>query len=92
MRLRCVALFAHMRGFIAGASRIALVGREQHGGGEIVGMAVRHLGHEVGGRGRDHDQIVVAREADVPDVELAVLIEQVGEGRARPRSRRPTSA
>ena len=50
-----------------------LVGREQHGGREIVGVAVRHLGHQVGGRGRDHDQIVVAREPDVPDVELAVL-------------------
>ena len=55
-------------------------------------MAVRHLGHQVGGRGRDDDQIGVAREPDVADVELAVLVEQVGEGASRPRSRRPTAA
>ena len=73
LRLRCVALLAHIAGFMAGASRIVLVGREQHGGRKIVRMAVRHLGHEVGGRGRDHDQIIVARETDVPDVEFAVL-------------------
>ena len=69
-----------MRGFMAGASRTRLVGREQHGGREIVGVAVRHLRHQVGGRGRDHDEIGVAREPDVADVELAVLVEQVGEG------------
>ena len=47
-----------------------LVGREQHRGREIVGVAVRHLGHQVGGRGRDHDEIGVARQPDVADVEF----------------------
>ena len=56
------------------------VGREQHRGREIVGVAVRHLGHQVGGRGRDDDEIGVAREADMADVELGCRIEQVGEG------------
>ena len=54
------------------------VGRQQDGGGEIVGVAVRHLRHQVGGRGRDDDQVAIARKADVPGVELALRIEQVG--------------
>ena len=39
-------------------------------------MAVRHLGHQVGGRGRDHDQVAVAGETDMAGVELARGIEQ----------------
>jgi hypothetical protein len=54
------------------------VGREQHRGGEVVGVAARHLGHEVGGRRRDHDQVGVAREPDMADVELGAGVEQVG--------------
>ena len=69
-----------MRGFIAGASRIGLSVASSTGGREIVGMAVRHLRHQVGGRGRDHDEIGVARKPDVPDIEFAARIEQVGEG------------
>ena len=42
-------------------------------------MAAGHLRHEIGGRGRDDDEVRVAREADVPDVELARRIEQIGE-------------
>ena len=57
-----------------------LVGREQHGGGEIVGMAARHFRHEIGGRRRDHDEIGVARQANMTDVELALRIEQIGIG------------
>ena len=41
-------------------------------------MAVRHLRHQVGGRGRHDDQVAVARKADVAGVELALRIEQVG--------------
>ena len=78
-RLRCVALFAHMCGFIAGASRIFALGRQQHRGGEIVGVTARHLGHQVGGGRRHHDQIGFAREPDMADVEFAAGIEQVGE-------------
>ena len=56
------------------------VGREQYGAREIVRVTVRHLGHDVGGRRRDHDQVIVARQANVADVELAMLVEQVTEG------------
>ena len=54
-------------------------GREQHGGGEIVGVTAGHLGHQVGGGRRDDDEIGLAREPDVADVEFARRIEQVGE-------------
>ena len=56
------------------------VGREQDRGGEIVGMAVRHLRHQVGGRRRHHDQIGVARETDMAGIEFALGIEQIGVG------------
>ena len=46
-------------------------------------MAARHLGHQVGGRRRDHDEIGLARQPDMADVELARRIEQVGEGASR---------
>ena len=45
-------------------------GGKQDGGGEIVGVSVGHLGHQVGGRRCDHDEIVVTRKPDVTDVEL----------------------
>ena len=53
--------------------------RQQHGGGEIVGVTAGHLGHQVGGGRRHHDQIGLARQPDVADVELVRRIEQVGE-------------
>ena len=53
------------------------VGREQDGGGEIVGVALRHLRHQVGGRRRHHDQVAVARQTDVAGIEFALGIEQV---------------
>jgi hypothetical protein len=55
------------------------VGGEQHGGGEIVGMAARHLRQQIGRRRRDDNEIGVARQTNVADIELAVRIEQVGE-------------
>jgi hypothetical protein len=57
-----------------------LVGGEQHGVARSSGKSVRHLRHEIGGGGRDDDEIGVAREADVTHIELARGIEQVGEG------------
>ena len=54
-------------------------GGEQHGSRQIVGMTVRHLGHQVGGRRRDDDEVGLAREPDMADVEFARRIEQVGE-------------
>ncbi len=68
------------------------VGREQDGGGEIVGMAVRHFRHQVGGRRRDHDQIAVAREPDMADVELALADRTGRYRRARRRARRRRAA
>ena len=55
------------------------VGSDEHGAGEIVGVPARELGHEIGGRGRDHDEIGLARQPDVADVEFAFPIEQVRE-------------
>ena len=43
-------------------------------------MAARHLRDQVGGGRRDDHEIGVAREADVTDIELALRVEQVGEG------------
>ena len=42
-------------------------------------MPARHLGKEVGGRGRHHDEVSLAREPDVTDIELGRRIEQVRE-------------
>ncbi len=53
------------------------VGGEQDRAGKIVRVAVRHLRHQVGGRGRHHDQVAVARKANVPRIELTLGIEQV---------------
>ena len=63
-----------------GRDQHRLVGREQHRRGEVVRMAARHLGHQVGGRGRHHDDIGVAGEPDMADVELGARIEQVDIG------------
>ena len=56
------------------------VRREQDGAGEIVGVALRHLRHQVGGRRRHHDQVAVAREPDMAGIEFALGVEQVGVG------------
>jgi hypothetical protein len=64
-------------------------GGEQHRRGEVVGMAVRHLGDEVGGRRRDDHQIGVAREPDMADIGLVLAVEQVGVG---PRARNAAAA
>ncbi len=49
-------------------------------------MAACHLGHQVGGRGRHHDRVGVAREPDMPDIKLARGVEQVGEDVRSPAS------
>ena len=54
--------------------------RQQDRGGKIVGMAVRHLRHQVGGGRRNHHKIAFAGETDMTDVELAGRVEQLGEG------------
>ena len=50
---------------------------EHHRAGQIVGQAVHRPRQKIGGAGRDHDQLGLAREADVADIELAVAVEQV---------------
>ena len=68
-----------MRGFMAGATSTGLSVAMQHAGGKIVGMAAGHLGQQVGRRGRHHDQVGLARQADVADLALVVEVEQFGE-------------
>ena len=55
-----------------------LVGGEQDGGGEIVGVAARHFRQQIGRRRRDHDEVGIARQANMADVEFALRIEQIG--------------
>ncbi len=40
-------------------------------------MATRHLGHQIGGGGRHHDQISVAGEPNMADVEFGARIEEI---------------
>ena len=56
-----------------------LVGRQQHGGGEIVGVAAGHPRDEVGSSRRDDDEVGITGEADVADLALVVEAEQVGQ-------------
>ena len=53
------------------------VGGQQDCAGEIVGVALRHLRHQVGGRRRHHDQIAFAGKADMAGVKLALGVEQI---------------
>ena len=69
-----------------------LVGCQQNRGGEIVGMAARHLRDQVGGRRRDHDEVGVARQADMADIEFALRIEQIGIGALAGAARRRQAA
>ena len=73
---RRVLPHAHVHGW---RCQHLLVGGEQHGGGEIVGQAMRHLGEEVCRRRRHHDEIRFARQADVSDLGLVLKIEEIGE-------------
>jgi hypothetical protein len=68
-----------MRGFIAGASRIGLVGCQQNGEARSSACPPAILAIRSAVAGRDHNHVGVAREADVADVEFAARIEQVGE-------------
>ena len=78
-RLRCVALFAHICGFMAGASSTFALVASSTAVARSVGQAAGDLGHQVGGAGRHHDQVGLARQANMADVELVRGIEQIGE-------------
>ena len=58
-----------------------LVGGEQRRGRQIVGDAMRHLGHDVGGRRGHHHDIGLLPQPDVGDVALGGQRERVGVGR-----------
>ena len=70
----CCLMLPHA-GVHGGRHEDGSVGREQHGAGEVVGVAARQFGHEVGGCGRQHDEIGLAREPNMADVELGLRIE-----------------
>ena len=63
-----------------------MLGRQQHRRGEIVGEPMRHLRHQVGGRGRDDDEVAFARQPDMADIVLVVAVEQFGEHIGPPES------
>ena len=65
--LRRVAAMAPHARIHRGRDQHRPVGREQHGGGKVIGMAARHLRHQIGGRRRDDDHIRFARQPDVAD-------------------------
>ena len=54
-----------------------LVGCKQHGGRKIVGVAASHFRQQVGSGGRNNDQIGIARQPDMADIEFALCIEQI---------------
>ena len=62
-----------------GGDQHRLVGRQQHGGGEVIGEAMGHLGHEIGGGGRHHNKVGLARQANVADIVLGGAVPQVAE-------------
>jgi hypothetical protein len=53
---------------------------------------MRHLGEEVRGRRRHHDEVSLARQPDMPDLGFVLKVEEVGEdfflGEHRERQRR----
>src|SRR3546814_948383 len=57
----------------------------------VVGLSRRHLREQVGGRRRDDDQIGLARELDMPHLDLVFEVEEAGvdlvlaQGRKRQR-------
>ncbi len=53
------------------------VGCEQNRGRKIVGMALRHLRHQVGGGGSHDNEVTIARKADVAGIEFALGVEQI---------------
>ena len=68
-----------------------LVRGEQRRRRQVICETMRHLGDQIGGRRRDHDQIRLARQADVAHLGLVGQGEQIAEhpfaGQARDRER-----
>ena len=62
------------------------VGCQQQGGCQIIGAALRHLGHQVRRRRGHHDQVRHPRQLDMAHLGLVRQIEQIGMNLA-PRQR-----
>src|SRR3546814_8119503 len=54
-----------------------LVGREQQCRREVVGDARRHLREQIGGRGRDDDQVGFAAQLDMPHLDLVLEVKEI---------------
>jgi hypothetical protein len=67
-------VFPHHR-IHGGCDQHRLVGGKQNGGGKIIGEPIRHLGHQVSRRRRHDDEIGVAGEPDMADVEFGHGVE-----------------
>ena len=78
-RLRCVALFAHICGFIAGASRIFASVASSTAVARSSAWPPASLAIRSAVAGATTIEIGFARQADVADVEFMRRIEQVGE-------------
>ena len=76
--LRCVAAFCHISTFIAGATSSGQRRARHSVESRSSAQAVRELGHEVGGRRRDEDQLAVARQLDVRHGVVDARVPQVG--------------
>ena len=60
-----------------GRDQHGLVRRHKQGGGEVIRMPPRHLRHQIGGGGRDDQQIGGAGKLDMPHLRLVGQIEKV---------------
>ena len=54
-----------------------LVGCQKQRGGEVIGLAGRHLRHEIGGRRRDDHEVGRARQLDMPHLGLVGQAEEI---------------
>ena len=78
----CVAAFAHIWRFIAGASVMRARRRKTKRREQIVREAVRETRDELGSRRRDDDLVGPARELDVTHRRFGRLVPEVGAHRA----------
>ena len=78
-RLRRVAVWVHILGFIAGAISTGLSVASSTVEARSLASPLASFRHQVGGGRRDDDQVGLARQADMADIVLVLAVEQVGE-------------
>ncbi len=71
---RLMVPHAHIHG---GDSQHRLVGSQQQRRRQVVRNAGRHLRQDIGGGRRDHHQVGLTAELDMPDLALGLQVEQV---------------